>query len=230
MSLANEQNSTSIIQTESRFEIFWRTLLADCFEQSHPAPPGVAHYFVQDIWTLVAKNEAVARERRQAASIFGRLANKIRTKEPNRWDGYRIKEDFASPWITLMANEPPSSEFGTQMFFQIGEEVGEAARRNQDQNPWFAKMWAWRREINIAFGRRRVFRTDTRLLGLGPIDMQANDEVWVLAGGSTPFVLRPDATGTGRYRLLGSAYVHGIMHGEAVAEFDESRLRHIILE
>jgi hypothetical protein len=38
------------------------------------------------------------------------------------------------------------------------------------------------------------------------------DEVWVLGGAATPYVLRP--IGGGRYRLVGDAYVHGIMHGE----------------
>ena len=37
----------------------------------------------------------------------------------------------------------------------------------------------------------------------------------MLFGGSTPFLLRP-ATTEGEYRLVGEAYVYGLMDGEAL--------------
>ncbi|KAK1760089.1 heterokaryon incompatibility protein-domain-containing protein [Echria macrotheca] len=71
--------------------------------------------------------------------------------------------------------------------------------------------------------QRRVFRTDTGLLGLGPEDLKEGDEAWVLAGMSTVAMLRrgkaiSTSSEEARYEFLGAAYVHGIMHGEAVAE------------
>ena len=62
--------------------------------------------------------------------------------------------------------------------------------------------------------RRRLFNTKGRLLGLGSASLEAGDEVWILADAAMPYVLRP--SGNGRYRLVAAAYVHGIMHGEAV--------------
>jgi len=60
----------------------------------------------------------------------------------------------------------------------------------------------------------RMFRTPNNYLGMGPISSQVGDEIWVLKGSRAPFILR--RKGTGQYQLIGEAYVHGIMHGEAV--------------
>jgi len=60
----------------------------------------------------------------------------------------------------------------------------------------------------------RMFRTPNNYLGMGPISSQVGDEIWVLKGSRVPFILR--RKGTGQYQLIGEAYVHGIMHGEAV--------------
>lgn len=43
-----------------------------------------------------------------------------------------------------------------------------------------------------------------------------NDEVWILAGGSQPVILRPEPSQSGCYYVCSEAYVHGVMDGEAV--------------
>lgn len=63
-------------------------------------------------------------------------------------------------------------------------------------------------------GLRRFFVTRSGYMGLGPNSMQRGDKVFVFPGGDVPFVLR--ASETGRYRLVGEAYVHGMMNGEAL--------------
>ncbi|KAK4446257.1 heterokaryon incompatibility protein-domain-containing protein [Podospora aff. communis PSN243] len=60
----------------------------------------------------------------------------------------------------------------------------------------------------------RMFRTPNNYLGMGPTSSQIGDEVWVLKGARTPFILRRKEPG--RYQVIGEAYVHGIMHGEAL--------------
>jgi len=78
--------------------------------------------------------------------------------------------------------------------------------------------------VNQAF-----FVTATGYIGLGPPNLVKGDEVWVLCGGNVPFVLRPQTATRGmapseacpRY-FLGDAYVHGIMHGEAVVNCSET--------
>jgi hypothetical protein len=73
-----------------------------------------------------------------------------------------------------------------------------------------------------ACGNRRLFHTSKGYLGLGPALLQAGDIVSVLAGGIIPFVLRQDSRSSlskRRFQLVGEAYVHGIMRGEAVSKF-----------
>ena len=82
-------------------------------------------------------------------------------------------------------------------------------------------------QIRVAFGSandylcqdRRFFVTAAGRTGLGPRCMQPEDVVVVLRGGFSPFILRKKADS---YWLIGEAYVHGIMYGEAV-QLDRSR-------
>jgi hypothetical protein len=75
-------------------------------------------------------------------------------------------------------------------------------------------------------GRRRLFVTVNRSLGLGPASMAVGDEVWLLSGSGAAMVLRGTET-EDEYRLVGAAYVHGIMNGEQVD--DDVELRNITL-
>jgi hypothetical protein len=62
---------------------------------------------------------------------------------------------------------------------------------------------------------RKLFTTDHGYLGNGAASLEMGGEIWALAGASVPLLLRPVVSG---YRLIAEAYVHGIMHGEAVED------------
>lgn len=65
-----------------------------------------------------------------------------------------------------------------------------------------------------AVARHRVFfMTEKGYIGIGPRSMRAEDLVYDFLGGDVFYVLRP-AEGPVEFRLLGDAYVHGIMDGE----------------
>lgn len=64
---------------------------------------------------------------------------------------------------------------------------------------------------------RRLFVTRTRLLGLGPVDMEEDDTVVAIPGALVPFVIRKSDNGN-QWSLVGEAYVHGIMEGEDVRD------------
>ncbi|KAF2664373.1 HET-domain-containing protein [Microthyrium microscopicum] len=66
---------------------------------------------------------------------------------------------------------------------------------------------------------RRLARTQQGNLCLVPAATQIGDGVWLCRGGKVPLVLRKESEGTSR--LVGEAYVNGIMGGEA---WDEGRL------
>lgn len=74
---------------------------------------------------------------------------------------------------------------------------------------------------------RKVFVTEVGHVGICAESIELGDEVWILAGAETPFVLKP--LKNGNYQVTGEAYVYGIMHGEAV-ESGIERLQEIRLE
>ena len=78
-----------------------------------------------------------------------------------------------------------------------------------------------------AYAWRRLFRTQSGYLGIGPQSLQIGDVVSILPSSNVPFLLRQ--VEDNRYRLIGDAYVHGIMHGEAL-ESEEWGLEEIVLE
>lgn len=61
---------------------------------------------------------------------------------------------------------------------------------------------------------RSLFYTESGLWGVGPdsIDEDQGDVVCILCGSPMPIILRPKGDG---YKVIGEAYVHGIMYGEA---------------
>jgi hypothetical protein len=67
---------------------------------------------------------------------------------------------------------------------------------------------------------RSYFITERGYMGLG--DPKVGDQVWVLCGGDIPFILRPSREPLAHY-LIRDCYVHGIMDGEAMVDFDKMR-------
>ncbi|KAE8381608.1 heterokaryon incompatibility protein-domain-containing protein [Aspergillus bertholletiae] len=82
---------------------------------------------------------------------------------------------------------------------------------------------------------RCLFRTRKGYIGLGPVNVQPGDEVWLFATARTPFILRRPLEGSlgsetrssislttegERRTFIGETYVHGIMNGEAIRKGD----------
>lgn len=61
---------------------------------------------------------------------------------------------------------------------------------------------------------RRPFITAAGLIGLGPSHMDEGDEVCILYGGKIPYLVRPRQGA--ECILIGEAFVHGCMYGEAL--------------
>ncbi|KAL8747764.1 MAG: hypothetical protein Q9190_000422 [Brigantiaea leucoxantha] len=60
---------------------------------------------------------------------------------------------------------------------------------------------------------RQFCTTKKGYMGWAPPGAKSGDRICILFGGQTPFVVRPVKQG---YELLGEAYVHGLMNGEAL--------------
>jgi hypothetical protein len=66
--------------------------------------------------------------------------------------------------------------------------------------------------------------TEKGYMGLVPYEAKIGDQIVVLFGGNTPFLLREsdeDVHGERRWLLVGECYVHGFMDGEAINGLDE---------
>lgn len=58
------------------------------------------------------------------------------------------------------------------------------------------------------------FVTQGGMLGMGHLDIEAGDEVWIFDGGNVPFIVRK-RNEPSTFDFVGRCYVQGIMHGEA---------------
>jgi hypothetical protein len=74
----------------------------------------------------------------------------------------------------------------------------------QEQDSYYTAMGRLR--------NRRPFISARGYIGLGPIELQAGDIVVIFMGAKLPYILRRYESS--RYRLVGEAYVQGIMYGE----------------
>jgi hypothetical protein len=68
---------------------------------------------------------------------------------------------------------------------------------------------------------RRFFVTRRGFFSLGPSVLREGDICGVLFGRTVPFILRRKGTG---YLLLGEAYLHGVMRGEAIEMWERNEL------
>ncbi|KAH7154310.1 heterokaryon incompatibility protein-domain-containing protein [Fusarium sp. MPI-SDFR-AT-0072] len=77
------------------------------------------------------------------------------------------------------------------------------------------KLRNFEKHMRNATQGRKLFMTESGLLGLGPKTLgqsSSKDEVWILMGARVPFILH-HIEGS-KYRVVGEAYVHGLMYGE----------------
>jgi hypothetical protein len=72
----------------------------------------------------------------------------------------------------------------------------------------------FRSRIGLKTKHRRMIRTAKGWLGMGPSSLRVGDRVFVVPGANIPLIMR--RLDPGHYQVVGEAYIHGIMHGEAV--------------
>ncbi|KAF2464484.1 HET-domain-containing protein [Lindgomyces ingoldianus] len=81
-------------------------------------------------------------------------------------------------------------------------------------------------DLEIHAEGRVFFSTMAGRIGLGHLLTKVGDECWIIAGAATPFLLRPSGGGCkGQstevgYKMIGEAYLHGVMRGEAFKKED----------
>lgn len=81
-----------------------------------------------------------------------------------------------------------------------------------------ADYWRTAAALSNRLGGAVFCGTEKRYVGLVQGAARAGDRTCLLRGAKVPFVLRPVHVAKGVYRLIGEAYVHGIMHGQAAGQ------------
>jgi hypothetical protein len=133
--------------------------------------------------------------------LLGGLSQRVRVTHQEALQGYRsyksyLEEHGAFPrWPRYLASSATHDEKSTSQYWD--DLVGTARYR-------------------------AVFHTTTGHMGIGPRCAQPGDVVAILYGARLPMVMRPlHGSPKGRYSLLGTSYVCGIMDGEAVRRHKE---------
>ncbi|KAJ0120896.1 hypothetical protein J7T55_015634 [Diaporthe amygdali] len=70
-------------------------------------------------------------------------------------------------------------------------------------------------EIEVMQKVFNIFVTTNGVLGNGSKSIKPGHEIWVVENGPVPVILEKGME-AGKFRLIGTAYVHGVMHGEAI--------------
>ncbi|KAF9771064.1 hypothetical protein IL306_011319 [Fusarium sp. DS 682] len=152
-------------------------------------------------------NLAAVKQWLKSIRSFCDRSSRIRVGE-ERLDAARIGILDGTTWFYTV----PYQGWGAQCAEAIESLQASSTDGAAETGAASSKEGAWYTEALMRLHTRRSFLTSTGFVGVGPVDMQAGDEVCVLLGGKIPYLLRPQGDET--YSLIGEVYVHGIMHGE----------------
>lgn len=236
------------------FEALWRTLLLDQYEGRTPAPRDCGNNFLNVLEErfLVLQIEAAVTLRcaERLTDIRAAIVASMATPT-NDLDQYTVfdysREKLGTIYTTVqrllnrcsdedeMLFPPEFVEFENQRKQCKSEEEDDSVILN-----FFEESHKRLKLIKAECGDilyqilgnpgRLLFVTEKGFLGLGSSTLEIGDEVWILAGADVPFVLRPSGLSADKFCLVGEAYVHGAMQGEAVERLCEGDLRtlHIV--
>ena len=188
-----------------RIEVLWRTLLADHSLQltnpqpggEHPAPRYLRDGFVANAQNVLAHHLAeIGPDSAAAAQVL---------------NAHRVFDTLTGrPMISSVKMFAPliqRVERGQSIPQSAGSLLNIVNRAANHFAAVAGQFWF----------HRSLFITEDGHFGLGPESAAEKDEVWILFGAQVPFVLRPaPERGPNAYTLVGEAYVHGFMEGEAL--------------
>lgn len=151
-------------------------------------------------------------------------------KSPYKSYGDRL----AAFWRTLVADCRGTAELHSRSRWSCDDPgwaynvlIGRARPRKETfegvsraSDPDFKELY--RQALSYALRGRSLILTKHGHLGLAPGASQVTDIITIFPGVSTPFVLRKRPAG-GTYYMLGPAYVHGVMDGEAFRDYEDGK-------
>ncbi|MCJ1383365.1 hypothetical protein MMC17_006478 [Xylographa soralifera] len=131
------------------------------------------------------------------------LGNLYRTGVPIH-DAFRITMTMDSKMFPYSrGNRVPVSFMGGEL-----DDLGEFLKDDSNRGLLLSARW------------HRFCVSQDGYMGLYPQDTQPGDKIFILLGSAMPAVLRPIEGG---YKLIGLAYIHGLMDGEAMAGLESGQ-------
>ncbi|KAF2174182.1 hypothetical protein M409DRAFT_16452 [Zasmidium cellare ATCC 36951] len=245
-SLDRDQHSPSNQDptTQSRVEVLWRTLIADCCQHQHPAPRRYGLAFAKSLRRKMKMLETavLCGNQREPSGPYKLQLLENAVSSYNHFAqaemadfAFQVAEvpsavaeggSPAEPSRETQSQEPSPQEHLLRPFKSLFPNTLVPAGHISDStttHPADLREKESRTRALHEFEVRKSQMLDHRILfttsthgylGLGPRSLRPGDQVWLLAGAKVPHVLR--LKGNGRFELVGECYVHGIMHGEAV--------------
>jgi hypothetical protein len=195
---------------ESRVEAFWRTLLMDSVSRRCPAQwPGRQNGDMFRAFVL----QSMARYCPGPDSdgvAYGKYLCQLRNVNE------LSATDFSGhmPSFTGLRNLTSQiADVGEESLHLLSDEtVLEALAECVDRASAFLIG------MDGSMVNRRIVISDLGHLANGPMWAETGDKIAILESCPCPVVLRPHREQPWCYMLVGSAYVHGVMYGEAMAE------------
>jgi hypothetical protein len=255
LALSSGQNINLYGDLDAQCEALWRTVFLDHFEASgegallapastQSASRGASMESMPAGWRpQLPKRESSKSSHVRAFSIgnvshtshhdwMPQVPNGWKAHDPKRWPpGTAEVEKGAFSAAMLQSNRPFDLTAHPFNFF-IPDMYQHRRMRNEDVQGYHAFFKEDEKEIISYHVDRALFLTEKGYIGLGPDRCKAGDVVAVLAGVDVPFVLESRAVSKkDAFYLVGEAYVHGAMHGEAVRSIEEGKdaWKHIVL-
>ncbi|KAH7343023.1 heterokaryon incompatibility protein-domain-containing protein [Rhexocercosporidium sp. MPI-PUGE-AT-0058] len=201
---------------QDRVEVIWRTLIADTTERppiQHPAPMEYCDHFHD--WMLTLMVRWFMNWEHQATSRFSHMDTIEELSDSSSFSALPTRAEIEDSYkLALEATETNTSDPLSR--YQPGREEARNKIMQQFISPHVRSsqgFYLFDRAAKDVRSNRRLFRTREGYVGLAPDNVEYGDKLYLLNGARVPFLLRGN-------RLIGEAYVHGIMHGEMLIDDD----------
>lgn len=119
-------------------------------------------------------------------------------------------DNFAAYWQHQLSSNPVETPP------ELQERIGKGDHE---------KFWL---DMRLSCTGRSFAFTENGYYVLGPAIMESADVCCVILGSSVPFILRRTQK-EGSYKLVGEAYIHGIMHGEAKEMLGKGKMKEVLI-
>ncbi|KAK1831539.1 heterokaryon incompatibility protein-domain-containing protein [Podospora conica] len=180
-----------------RATALWRTYLGD--PPTHLSTPSTPGRALMALWYDLPFSNPLHPERSDSWST--NLPSTDELAKTSMWATIKVKGHV--------------EEMHKDLYRELKEREGEAFPTEGTEGVYGGFLT----RIRDVCAHRRLCVTGRGYLGVVPWGAEVGDEVVVLRGGGTAFVLR-GAGKRGTFKLVGEAYVHGIMGGEAMSGVD----------